>query len=43
MTPTPLSDGFTRRVPLARRREVIPTECGRRRRRIRVERVEVAR
>jgi len=43
MTPTRLSDGFTRRVPPARRREIIPTTYGRRRVRTRVERVEVAR
>lgn len=42
MTPTPLSDGFTRRAPLPRRREILPLANGRRRIR-RTERVEVTR
>lgn len=41
MTPTPLSDAFTRRVPPARRREILPLANGRRR--IRYPRVDVAR
>ncbi|GAB7053175.1 hypothetical protein [Catenuloplanes indicus] len=42
MTPTRLSDGFTRRAPLAgRRRNIVPVPFGRRR--IRRRRVEVAR
>lgn len=43
MTPTPLSDGFTRRAPLARSRAVVLEPLPNGRRRIRIPRVEVAR
>ncbi|WP_269746670.1 hypothetical protein [Catenuloplanes japonicus] len=41
MTPTRLSDGFTRRAPLALRRDIVPVAFGRRR--VRTRRIEVAR